>query len=894
MIFLAIFKKNNNVPSFLEKDKPEIKRRNKSLKTKEYKRKEKDLTEYTQDLIPIKDIRNGIIETTDRRYIKILEIEPINFMLRSEEEKNNIIYSFASWLKIANIKLQFKSITKRADSEKHIELLKKDMVGEKNLQAKELSKAYIKLIRDVGSQEALTRRFFLIMEYEPIANRIGDYAEIYQTLQMAAQQAKSYLAQCGNNVIVPKNEDVFLGEILYMLLNRRSSMEEPFQSRVSRVIADTMKAKGLRMGMDEVPHIPAIEYIAPRGVDLTKASYVIMDGLYYSYLYIRGDGYPNEVMAGWLSTLVNAGDGVDVDIHFKKEDRTQMLEKVSRRIRLNRVKAKSTDDTSNDYEEVRDSIYGGYFIKESMTTNNEDFMYMTIIVTISDPTLDGLKWKKIQLKNLFKSRDINVEEPIFNQEEAFMATLPILTVGKTLYRKSRRNVMTSGAASTYMFTAFEMCDDNGVLLGVNRHNSSLCIIDIFNSKIYKNANITIIGTSGSGKTFTEQLMALRMRMRGIQVFIIAPLKGHEFRRACRNIGGQYIKISSASNHCINIMEIRPHEVLSDELIEGTDAIEEESLLAQKVQQLGTFFSLIMPDMTNEEEQLLDEAIIDVYSMKGITNDNETLYDKDGNLKEMPILENLYSNLVSNDLTRRLAIVLSRFVTGSAQSFNQQTNVDLENKYIVMDISDLKGKLLPVGMFIALDYCWDKIKEDRTKKKAIFVDETWMLIGGSSNKYAAEFVLEVFKIIRGYGGAAIAATQDLNDFFALEDGKYGRGIINNSKTKIILNLEPDEAESVRDVLKLSRIEIRSILNFDRGEALITANNNKVNVLVKPSDIEKDLITTDRADLAEQAEIAKKREAKQRVKAEKERQEDAIILRQKALLEEENRKRMENNK
>lgn len=825
------------------------------------KKKEKEITDYVQDFIPIKDIRNGLIETTDNRYVKILEIEPINFMLRSEEEKNNIIYNFASWLKISNVKLQFKSITKKADAERHIELLKRDMAGETNKQTKELSKAYIKLIRDVGSQEALTRRFFLIMEYEPIGNRYGDYPEIYQTLQSAAQTAKSYFSQCGNNIVVSKNEDVFIGEILYMFFNRRSSIDEPFQSRVSRVIADTMKVKNRVLGKDEIPPIPVVNYIAPRGLDLTHATYTIMDGLYYTFLYIKSSGYPNKVNAGWMSSLVNAGDGVDVDIHFEKLPRSSTLDKVSQKIRLNKVKMKDTQDTSSDFEEVRDSIYAGYFIKESMVANNEDLFYMTTIISINDKTLNGLQWKKHQIKDLLKSQDIEVNETTFCQEEALMSVMPLLKLDKEIKRKGKRNVLTTGAASSYMFTAFEMCDDNGILLGINHHNSSLCIIDIFNSKVYKNANMTIIGTSGSGKTFTEQLMALRMRMRGIQVFIIAPLKGHEFRRACLNIGGTYIKISAGSNHCINIMEIRPHDVTSDELIEGEGQIEEESMLAQKMQQLSVFFSLLIPDMTNEEEQLLDEAIIDTYSLKGITTDNESLYKKDGSLRDMPVLGDLYEILNRNDLTKRLAIIISRFVTGSAQSFNQQTNVNLDNKYIVMDISELKGKLLPVGMFIALDYCWDKIKEDRTKKKAIFIDETWMLIGASSNKYAAEFVLEVFKIIRGYGGAAIAATQDLSDFFALEDGKYGRGIVNNSKTKIILNLEPDEAESVKETMKLSRTEIRSILQFERGQALIATNNNKVPVIVKPSETEKALITTDRSELAAQAE-AKKQEALKR--------------------------------
>ena len=191
-------------------------------------------------------------------------------------------------------------------------------------------------------------------------------------------------------------------------------------------------------------------------------------------------------------------------------------------------------------------------------------------------------------------------------------------------------------------------------------------------------------------------------------------------------------------------------------------------------------------MSNEEEQMLDEALIKTYADFGITHDNDSVYvDKDANppvLKEMPILGDLHKNLLDNPMTQRIAIIVSRFVTGSAQSFNRQTNVDLSNKYIVLDLSELKGKLLPVGMVIALDYVWDNVKADITKKKAIMIDEIWKLIGASSSKEAAEFCLNIFKTIRGFGGAGISASQDLSDFFSMEDGKYGRAIINNSKNK----------------------------------------------------------------------------------------------------------------
>jgi conjugal transfer ATP-binding protein TraC len=822
-----------------------------SAKRKAGKRKPEKLS-FTQDFIPIKNLEHGIIETTDGRYIKILEIEPINFMLRSEEEQYEIICSFASWLKISPVHLQFKSITRKADSDKHIAMLRKEMETEESEQCKKLSEGYIRLIKDVGSREALTRRFFLIFRYEELRrNENSDYGQICSTLLTAEQNARAYFMQCGNNILQPKDPDEATAEILYMFFNRRSCVEEPFHSRVDRIVLDTMAAKNKVIGIDPIPHIRMAHFIAPRGIDLTHRNYIIMDGLYYSFLYIKGNGYPNKVRAGWMSSLINAGEGIDVDVFLKRENRSKTIDKVAQRIRLNRTKLKSMQDTSTDYEELAGSIQAGYFIKQGIANYNEDLFYMSVFVTVSARTYEELMWRKQQMTDMLKSMDMYVSDCSFQQEDALRTVMPFLQISPKLEKKSKRNVLTSGAASTYMFTSFEMSDDTGVLLGINRHNNSLCIVDLFDTKKNKNANLNLLGTSGAGKTFTMQLLALRMRMRGIQCYIIAPIKGHEFRRACNRIGGQFIKIAPGSPHCINIMEIR-HTISPEmELIDELDYSEMDSLLAQKIQQLMIFFSLLIPDMTNEEEQMLDEALIRTYGKFGITHDNDSVYEDRNTvppkMKTMPILGDLHEELQKNEMTKRIAVIVSRFVTGSAQSFNQQTNVDLSNKYIVLDLSELKGKLLPVGMMIALDYVWDKIKSDRTKKKAIMIDEIWQLIGAGSNRMAAEFCLEIFKVIRGFGGAAISATQDLSDFFGLEDGRYGRAIINNSKNKIILNLEPDEAEFVRDTLKLTKTEIRSITRFERGEALICSNNSKVPVIIKASKEEQEMITTDRAEL-----------------------------------------------
>lgn len=820
--------------------------------TKSRKRRSKT-SEFVQDFLPVREIRNGIIETTDDRYVKIIEILPINFLLRSSEEQYNIISSFATWLKISPMKLQFKSVSRKADSDKHVAMVREELSREENQQCRQLGEEYLRLIKDVGNKEALSRRFFLIFQYEPPAGKRSSgesYADIYGMIQTAVQNAKTYFMQCGNAIVQPEDEDAFTAEVLYMFFNRSSCVNEPFQSRVERVIVDTMQAKGKIIGLDAVPYIRPANFIAPRGIDFSHYNFVVMDGMYYSVMHIRRNGFPHTVRGGWMSSLINAGEGVDIDVHLRRENRGKTLDKVAQRIRLNRTKLRGMQDTSTDYEELTGSIQSGYYIKSGIANNNEDLFYMSVFITISARTYEELLWRRGQMTDLLKSMDMYVGDCNFQQEAALRSVMPFLCIDPNIEKKAQRNILTSGAASTYMFTSFEMSDDSGVLLGINRHNNSLCVVDLFNTRVNKNANVTLLGTSGAGKTFTMQLLALRMRMRGIQCYILAPLKGHEFKRACAAVGGTYIKISPGSTNCINVMEIRKTLSPEMELIDEMDYNSEDSLLSRKIQQLLIFFSLLIPDMSNEEEQMLDEALVRTYRQFGITHDNDSLYADKAHTryKKMPILGDLHKLLEANPLTQRLAIIVSRFVTGSAQSFNQQTNVNLDNKYVVIDISELKGKLLPVGMFIGLDYVWDQVKSDRTKRKAIYIDEIWQLIGASSNRQAGEFCQEIFKIARGYGAAAIAASQDLSDFFSLEDGKYGRAIINNSKTKIILNLEPDEAEYVRETLKLTRTEIRSITQFERGEALISSNNNKVPVLVRASKVEQQLITTDRAELA----------------------------------------------
>ena len=716
------------------------------------------------DYLPIEKIQNGIIYTKDHRYVKVVEVVPINFMLRSAREQRNIIYSFVSYLKISPVKLQIKVLTRRADINRHLDTVRREMAQEKNEQCRLMQEDYLSFVQQIGAREAVTRRFFLIFEYEPWNNtrRSEQEEEAIQSLQSAVHTASNYLRQCGNEVIIPENEDEFTVDVLYNLLCRNESAIKPLALRAQEVVAQ-YAAKGRE---SEIDHIPAAEFAAPKSIDFTHGRYLCIDGLYYAYLLIPSDGYKTQVPAGWLSLIVNAGDGIDMDMFLSRQPKERIIQRVGQQLRINRSKIKDASDTNTDFDDIDGAIRSGYFLKEGLA-NNEDFYYLNLLITVTAPTEEDLEWKVSEMKKLLLSQDMDVRSCHFREEQAFLSALPLVSMEKGLFERGKRNLLTGGAASCYPFTSFEMCDDNGILLGVNKYNSSLIIVDIFNSAIYKNANISILGTSGAGKTFTMQLMALRMRRKNIPIFIVAPLKGHEFHRACANVGGEFIQISPASPHCINVMEIRKVDRSVNELLDGPGI--QLSELAAKIQQLHIFFSLLIPDMSHEERQLLDEALIRTYNAKGITHDNASLDDpaNPGQYREMPVLGDLHEILKAAPETIRMAHILNRLVHGSASTFNKQTNVSLDNKYTVLDISSLTGDLLTVGMFVALDFVWDRAKADRTEEKTIFIDECWQLLSGAGatgTRLAGDFLLEIAKTIRGYGGSAGAKTSTISSIW----------------------------------------------------------------------------------------------------------------------------------
>lgn len=242
--------------------------------------------------------------------------------------------------------------------------------------------------------------------------------------------------------------------------------------------------------------------------------------------------------------------------------------------------------------------------------------------------------------------------------------------------------------------------------------------------------------------------------------------------------------------------------------------------------------------------------------KGINEDNNSLYEIDETSKilnkkrfkqsnEMPKLEDLYELLKKDKKLKKFATILKPYISGSMSYLNHDTNVKENNKLIVVDIHEVSEKEMPIVMFIITDFFWDLIKQDRSTKKILYLDEVWKMI--QKNEYTADFVFKLFKTIRKYGGAATAITQDISDFFMLEEGKYGKGILNNSSIKCIFQLEETDINILEKVINLSEEERYRLINMPRGTSIIHAGRNTLMADIIASKKEHQYISTDREDI-----------------------------------------------
>ncbi len=565
------------------------------------------------------------------------------------------------------------------------------------------------------------------------------------------------------------------------------------------------------------------DYISPSYINLKNPRYIEIEGTYYSCLLIVD--YLREQNELIFKNLIETNENIYISIYYEKQDTYKVIKDLTYNIGNVGVEIENIGNARQDAEIAAYTYNDAKYIRKEMQINNQELYYIYTYVTIFSNDKKEIENKINKIEGILRSQGLIPKRSYFRQEQTYKSCLPFAQNNIDIKNVSKRNILTNSIPATYPFISSSIYDETGIFIGTNIYNDSLIFIDRYNREKYKNSNISIFGTSGSGKSYFTKLMILRSALFGLEQFIIDP--DREYEKITKELKGTIIKLGPSSETYINILDIR-QESLEDN---------QQGYLATKINKIIGFFNLIFGKLQEDEKAILEEKLILTYNKKGITFEDKTLF-KNGKFKtteDMPILEDLYKNLEGI-----MRIKMLPFISGSMKFLNNHTNVKLDNQLIVGDIYELGEENMKFGMFIFIELFWDKVKKDRTKKKAIYLDEIWQLIGITSNKEVASFIYKIFKTIRKYGGSAVAITQDISDLFSLEGGIYGKSIINNSEIKSFFNLEEENILVLDKNIKLSNKEKIEIKSLKKGECVMFVGKEHILAKIESAEFEKETI------------------------------------------------------
>lgn len=561
----------------------------------------------------------------------------------------------------------------------------------------------------------------------------------------------------------------------------------------------------------------------PLYINLTNPQYIEIDGMFFSSLLIIN--YNRIFQELIFKNILEINENILISIYIEKNNQYKIIKEIARNIGNTTVDLEKINNSRIDIDIAKSSLEDAKYIRKEMQLNNQQLLYFYTYITTYSKNKEELKNQINKIEEILQNSGLKSKKSYFRQEQTILANLPLNKNNDDIKKAVKKNILTDGIRGTYPFITSTIYDEKGILYGTDINSNSLIIIDKFDREKYKNSNTCIFGSSGSGKSYFTKIQVLRNYILNINQYIIDPER--EYEKISKSLNGSLIKIGPASKTYINIFDIR-----EDSLEEN-----EEGYLATKLNKLIGFFKLIFKDITEEERTELENKIIKIYNNKNIDFNDNSLF-KNNKFKtntDMPILEDLYK-----ELNKKMQKKIEPFITGSLKCFNNYTNIELNNKLIIGDIYELGEENIQYGMYIFIELFWDKIKKDRNSRKIIYLDEIWRLIGVTSNKETASFIYKIFKTIRKYGGGATAITQDVSDLFSLEEGAYGKSILNNSELKLFFSLEEENIKTLEKYVDINQKEKIEIKSLRKGECLFFVGKDHILTKINSDKFEQELI------------------------------------------------------
>lgn len=552
------------------------------------------------------------------------------------------------------------------------------------------------------------------------------------------------------------------------------------------------------------------DLIAPSAMDI-EFDHIKMGNKFVRTIFVFT--YPRYLYTNWLSPIINATYTLDVSMFIYPVETKTIMENLRKKVgqmesalmiasEKGQIRDPALETALQDAESMRDALQKGL----------ERFFQFGLYFTFYADSLKELNEITEQIETTLGGKLVYTKQANLQMEQGLNSTLPQGTDQLLV----TRNMDTSSLSSTFPFTSMELTQNEGILYGVNLHNNSLVIFDRFS---LENANSTVFATAGAGKSYTVKLEALRSLLMGTDIIIIDP--ENEYERLCNSVGGSYLRVSLKSDYRINPFDL-PHP--------GKDIEENTDILKANIIMLSGLLKIMLGGTTPEEEAILDKALSETYALKDIIVDPKT------HTNPAPLMRDLEEVLSNMKGAESMVARLSKYTKGTFSGlFNEPTNIDLNNRFVVFSLRDLEDQLRPVAMYMIISFIWNSIKYNQ-KKRQLIVDEAWLLM---ENEISAKFMYAIAKRARKYYLGVTTITQDVEDFLA---SQYGKAIVTNSAMRILLKQSPAAIDLVTHTFKLTEGERNFILSANVGEGIFFAGQSHVALQIYASPSEDILITT----------------------------------------------------
>lgn len=778
----------------------------------------------TQDLVPIKDIRGGVVVLKSGGLRKVVLVDGINFDLKSEGEQKSIIGAYQNFLNPLDFSLQISVHSRKMNIEGYLSSLKQRRNEEENQLIKTQSQEYITFVESLIGENAIVQKgFFVVVPYEPaqvptsveeaatglskllgVSKKPGTAKEGDEALPAGALNP-AHLEQLNQRV-----EQVVNG--LRQMGLRAVPLEDPELLEIffNAYNPTTIEKRGQEIGRQAEGGVSEAEnFIAPPALEVNPQSIKIGDKFAKTLFVFT---YPRYLATGWLSPIINMPELMDISIFIHPVQTGAVLRNLRKKV----AQLESQIQTEHEKGLVRNpaletALVDAEQLRDSLLQAQEKFFDTAIYMTIYADSEKELSKIESDIVETLDSKLINVRSAQFEQLKGFQSVVPLAEDKLAIH-----SPLNSGPVSSFFpFVSASLTSDEGVMHGINRHNNTLIIFDRFS---LENANMVIFAKAGAGKSYAAKLEILRSLMLGTDVLVIDP--ENEYERLADEIGGSVFKIALDSDSHINPFEIpvvpedeTPSEVLKSHIVNLTGLLK-----------------LMMGKVEPHEEALLDQTIAATYASRDITPDS------DFRGKTPPLLEDLEAVLRNTEGGKEMAERLYRFTKGSYAGFtNKPTNININNRLIVFSIRDLEEELRPVAMYIILNFVWSLIRAE-LKRRMMVIDEAWLLM---KNADSASFLFGLAKRSRKYYLGLTTITQDVEDFL---NSPYGRPIITNSSLQLLLKQAPVSIDIVGKAFGLTEVEKNYLLEADIGQGLFVAGLKHAAIQVVSSYFEDQLITT----------------------------------------------------